>query len=208
MDHPVEQNAEQLLAAARAGRRECLGLLLERYRWFLRALACARIGLTLQARANPSDLVQDTFLLATRHFNQFRGHSEAEWLEWLRRILRRRLIHFQRRHVRARKRSVSREISLGQAATDSGCGTSLPQLPDGGSSPSAAAQKRELAGVIAERLAHLKPTYRDVLVLRNLKGLRFDEVARLMGRTPGGVRVLWVRALDQLRQLGLGEDKP
>jgi RNA polymerase sigma-70 factor (ECF subfamily) len=39
-----------------------------------------------------------------------------------------------------------------------------------------------------------------VLRLRNLEGLPFEEVARRMGRTPGAVRVLWLRALDRLRR--------
>ena len=38
-------------------------------------------------------------------------------------------------------------------------------------------------------------------MLRNLKGLGFEEVARRMRRSPGGVRVLWLRALEQLRRL-------
>ena len=54
---------------------------------------------------------------------------------------------------------------------------------------------------MADRLAGLPAHYRDVIVLRNLEGLSFDEVARRMGRTPGAVRLLWLRALDRLRQL-------
>jgi RNA polymerase sigma-70 factor (ECF subfamily) len=201
----VEKHPQQLLAEARAGQRESLGLLLERYRAYLRALACAKLDGRLQARANPSDLVQETFLIASRRFGQFRGSSEGEWLQWLRRILRRRLLHFRRRHVRARKRNVYREIALGPEPNSSVRG---PQLADHGSSPSASAQRRELAGLIAERLARLKPAYREVLVLRNLQGLGFEEVARRMHRSSGAVRILWLRALEQFRQLGLGEDLP
>jgi len=208
MDHSVEQDPERLLAQARAGRRESLGILLERYRAYLRTLACSKIDLHLQARANPSDLVQETFLLASRHFDQFRGSSEGEWLHWLRRILRRRLIQFVRKHVGTRKRNIYREISIGQDPGSSVIrpATSRPQIADRGSSPSTCAQRRELASMMAERLARLKPAYREVLMLRNLKGLGFDEVARHMRRSPGGVRVLWLRALDQLRRLGFGED--
>ncbi len=54
---------------------------------------------------------------------------------------------------------------------------------------------------MADHLARLPADYREVIVLRNLEGLAFAEVARRMGRTPGAVRVLWVRAVDQLRQL-------
>ena len=43
--------------------------------------------------------------------------------------------------------------------------------------------------------------YREVLILRKLEGMAFDEVSRRMGRTTGAVRVLWFRAIDRLRQL-------
>jgi len=208
MDYSVEQNPERLLAEARAGRRESLGILLERYRAYLRTLACSKINLHLQARANPSDLVQETFLLASRHFHQFRGSSEGEWLHWLTRILRRRLIQFVRKHMGTRKRNVYREISMGQDPGSSvrRASSGRLQVADRGSSPSTCAQRRELADLVAERLARLKPAYREVLVLRNLKGLGFEEVARRMRRSPGGVRVLWLRALEQLRRLGFGKD--
>ena len=59
---------------------------------------------------------------------------------------------------------------------------------------------------MADRMARLPAHYRDVIVLRNLEGLSFDEVASRMGRTPGAVRLLWLRALEKLRQLHEWED--
>ena len=67
------------------------------------------------------------------------------------------------------------------------------------SSPIVQAQRREVAAIVADQLAALPAHYRDVIVLRNLEGLPFDEVARRMKRTAGAVRVLWLRALDRLR---------
>jgi RNA polymerase sigma-70 factor, ECF subfamily len=39
------------------------------------------------------------------------------------------------------------------------------------------------------------------LILRNLQGLSFDEVADRMDRNAGAVRMLWLRAIDKLRQI-------
>jgi len=39
-----------------------------------------------------------------------------------------------------------------------------------------------------------------VLVLRSLKGLPYEEVAQRMERSPGAVRMLWVRALARLKE--------
>jgi RNA polymerase sigma-70 factor, ECF subfamily len=202
MDPLVRPDTKRLLAEARAGDLDSLGTLLERYRPYLRMLAGTRINAHLQTRANPSDLVQETFLQASRYFGQFRGHSGREWLYWLRRILSGRLHRLVCKHVRTRKRDVYREVSLewmpvgGPHEHADG----RAQLAAPGSSPSDRALRKELTELLAERLARLKPAYRDVLVLRNLKGLSFEEVGRRMGRSSGAVRVLWLRALDLLRQ--------
>jgi RNA polymerase sigma-70 factor (ECF subfamily) len=199
--------ATQLLAQARQANGEGLGALLELYRDYLGVLARARLGARLRGVVNPSDLVQQTFLEACRDFGRFQGTTGAQWRAWLRRILAHNLAALVERHVRARKRDVRRQVSLEQLAAargDSATGVGpAPASPV--SSPSAQARQHEAAAVLADRLTRLPGPYRDVLRLRNLEGLAFEEVARRMGRTPGAARVLWVRALDRLRLL-LKED--
>ena len=68
------------------------------------------------------------------------------------------------------------------------------------------ALRRERAAILADALARMKPEQRDVIVLRNLEGLSFEEVADRMDRTAGAVRMLWLRALDRLKQLLKEED--
>jgi RNA polymerase sigma-70 factor (ECF subfamily) len=201
-------NPEQLLAAARQGQREPLGALLELYRNYLHLVARTQIDLHLQARLNPSDLVQETFLEAFRDFGQFRGATETELLGWLRRILVHNLARVVEKQLLADKRNARREVSLEQRLRSLEHSTAKVEaaLLSQGSSPSAQAQRRELAAVLADQLAKLPANYRDVIVLRNLEGLAFDEVARRMGRTSGAVRVLWMRALNRLRQLLKKED--
>jgi RNA polymerase sigma-70 factor (ECF subfamily) len=203
------RNPEYLLAQARQGRRDCLGALLELYRNYLYLLARTQIDLHLRARANPSDLVQETFLRACRHFGQFRGSSEKELLGWLRRILVRSLARLVEQQIQAQKRDVRREVSVDRqrALLNRSSEHFELALAASHSSPSAQAQRRELVALVADQLARLAPGYRDVIVLRNLEGLSFDEVARRMGRTPGAVRVLWLRALDKLRQFNAEEEQ-
>jgi RNA polymerase sigma-70 factor (ECF subfamily) len=199
---------EQLLAAARQGRRESLGALLELYRNYLYLVARTQIDLHLRAQINPSDLVQQAFLEALRDFGQFRGNTETEVLAWLRRILVHNLAHVVERAVRAQKRNVRREVSLeGHLKTlEQSAAKVEAALLCQGSSPSALAQRREAAALLADQLAQLPAPYREVLILRSLEGLAFEEVARRMGRTSGAVRKLWLRALDQLRRLLKNED--
>jgi RNA polymerase sigma-70 factor, ECF subfamily len=196
-----------LLTQARQGDRECLGRLLERYRNYLHLLARTQIDLHLQGRADASDLVQETFLDACRDFAQFRGGSEAELLAWLRQVLVYNLGRLVQRQLLAQKRDARREVSLDGflAALDRSSAQVAAALAGSQSSPSEQVQRRERAAVLADHLARLPADYREVIVLRNLEGLAFDEVARRMGRSPGAVRILWVRALEQLRQL-LGQE--
>jgi RNA polymerase sigma-70 factor (ECF subfamily) len=73
-------------------------------------------------------------------------------------------------------------------------------LVDRNSSPSARIDRHEHAVVLANHLAELPPDYRDVLVLRHCEGLSFKEVAERMGRSAGAVRMLWLRAMETIRQ--------
>jgi RNA polymerase sigma-70 factor (ECF subfamily) len=147
--------------------------------------------------------VQETFLDACRDFGQFRGTSEAEWVAWLRQVLICNLARVVQTQVVAQKRSTRREVSLERhlETLDRSSGRVEAALVGRHSSPSGPAQRRERAALVADHLARLAPDHREVIVLRNLEGLPFAEVGRRMSRSAGAVRVLWVRAVDELRQL-------
>jgi RNA polymerase sigma-70 factor, ECF subfamily len=85
-------------------------------------------------------------------------------------------------------------------------------LPATGQSPSAPMQARERSVELANQLSKLKPQYRDVIVLRVLQGLSFDEIAERMDRSAGAVRMLWLRALETFKTTGEsfngGAEKP
>src|SRR5437016_14458881 len=76
-----------LLEAARAGDRAARDRLFAGCRDYLCLTARARVESWLRAKADASDLVQQTLLEAHRGFDQFHGATEAEFLGWLRRIL-------------------------------------------------------------------------------------------------------------------------
>lgn len=203
MPAEVRPNPEELLADARRGESACLGRLLNLYRNYLHLLARAQIDLHLRGRADASDLVQETFLDACRNFGRFEGGTEAELMAWLRQILVFNLARLVQKQLTTQKRDARREVSLNQyvAALERSSARIEAALMSRQSSPSAQAQRRERVALVADHLARLPPDYREVIMLRNLQSLAFSEVARRMGRTPGAVRILWVRALDQFRQL-------
>jgi len=69
-----------------------------------------------------------------------------------------------------------------------------------GPPPSARVQRDEEGILLATALMNLPEGYREVLVLRSLKGLPYEEVAQRMERSPGAVRMLWVLALARLKE--------
>jgi RNA polymerase sigma-70 factor (ECF subfamily) len=192
-----------LMVRARRGSGTSIGALLQLYRNYLTVLASTQIEPRLRGRLSPSDVVQETMLRAAQNFGQFRGTTEAELIAWLRQILVNNLAKFVEQHLLAARRDVRREVSierLGKALEQSTVQLAA-LLPAQIKTPSVAAQQREDAVLLADRLAELPADYREVLVLRNLQGLPFEEVAQRMDRSTSAARMLWLRAIEKLRGL-------
>jgi RNA polymerase sigma-70 factor (ECF subfamily) len=189
----------RLIQRARREEPGALDRLLDSYRNYLRLLARTGIDTSLRGKADPSDLVQDALLKASQCFGQFRGATDAEMAGWLRQILARCLADFVRR-FRTASRRAGREQSLDQLL-DQSSQVMERILAANGSSPSASAERRDLGVVLSDALAELSEDHREVIVLHHLEGLNWDEVARRLGRTVGAARMLWTRALKQLRPL-------
>ena len=192
-------STSDLIRRARQHEAGARDQLLETYRHYLKLLARTGIDTSLQGKADPSDLVQETFLKADQHFGQFHGRGEAELTAWLRQIMARNLADLVRHYHLAEGRRTCRECSLEQLLTESS--QALDNLLAGAASPSESAQRREMSVVLANALAELSDEQREVIVLRSLQEQDWPKVARRMGRTVGAVRMLWVRALKRLRPL-------
>jgi len=195
-------SAEVLIDQAQRGVSKALGELFERYRNYVHLLAASRVTGRLQVRMSPSDIVQETFLHAHRAFEQFRGASEREFLAWLRRVLATRLERLYERHVLAEKRDVRREVSIDEIGARLERSTARLEavLADRRPSPGSQVQRRENIVLLADELAELRPEYRRVLLLRNMECLSFKEIAQQMERSEGAARMLWLRAVQNLRQ--------
>jgi RNA polymerase sigma-70 factor (ECF subfamily) len=196
---PTCLGPEQLLPLARAGSAAALGQLLECYGRYLALLARLQINRRLQGKADPADLVQETFLEAHRNFPRFRGHSAGEFVAWLRQILAGRLGLLVRRYFGTKGRDVRLERELG-ADIDQSSRALDGALVAPHSSPSQQAARREQGVLLADALDRLPEDYREVIVLRHLEALPFAEVAGRLGRSEDSVQKLWLRALARLRR--------
>ena len=171
---------------------------LVRYEPWLRLIARLEIDSRFQGKFSASDAVQQTLLEAWRDWDRFRGEHEPQRLAWLRKILAHQLAHLRRRYAGTQKRDVGREVSLEASLAQTT--RRLGQLLAGGQpSPSQQAVQHEEELTLAAVLERLPPDYREVIVLRNLLELPYEEIAERMQRGVGAVRMLWVRALARLK---------
>lgn len=190
----------ELLAGARGGDPHAMNRLFELCRNYLALIARTLVESRLQSKVDASDVVQQTLLEAHRDFARFQGQTEPEWLAWLRRILTHNAADFVRRYRGTDKRQQRLEVALDNPANSSAPGLAA-QLSDGGETPSRQLMRLEREMLIADALTHLSPDHQEVIVLRNLQGLSFDEVAHRLGRSRPAVQMLWMRALRKLQEV-------
>jgi RNA polymerase sigma-70 factor (ECF subfamily) len=195
----MEQDIARMLQQARTGDTATLGQLLESYHNYLRLLARIEIGRKLQGKIDASDIVQETFLDAHRHFPTFRGQAEAQFVQWLRAILAGTLANVVRRYLGTQSRDLHLEQQFAADLDQSSCALAKI-LVDPHSSPSQLAIRGEQSLRVTAALARLPGDYQTVLILRHLEGLTFPQVAERMELSVDSVEKLWLRGLTRLRK--------
>ena len=104
----------------------------------------------------------------------------------------------QVKHNKAQARNWQRQESL-EDLIDRSCQAVQLALAQGISSPSVQACRHEESLRLADALARLPANYREVIVLRHVQNLAFDQIAARMTRSAGATRMLWARALEKLQ---------
>lgn len=192
---------DALLAAAKAGDSSALSALFGLYQNYIRLLAATQIRSRLRVRVSESDIAQETFMKAAQGFGKFHGTTGGEFVVWLRRILTRRIQYQVQQNVHAQVRDVRREVSL--QTVNQWVGQSSVRLETlllaKDPSPGKQLQNHERSVRVANALATVSEEHRDVLILRSIEGLDFPIVAERMQRSHGAVRMLWLRAVESLR---------
>lgn len=195
------QAVDALLMNAKAGDSDALSTLFSLYQHYIRLLADSQIRGRLRVRASGSDVVQETFMRAARGFDEFRGTTRGEFVTWLRSILSRRIQYLIQHHMDTQKRDFRREVSLetiGKWVDQSS--VRLDAVLQGRDlSPGAQLEQHEVGIQLANALSRIGDDYREVLMLRSIEGLSFPDVAEQMQRSQGAVRMLWLRAVEALR---------
>ena len=175
-----EVDESQLIKRAKDGEVEAFGELYERHLQPVFRFIYSRMNNRLDAE----DLAEEVFIRVWRSLPNFEDQG-VPFIAFLMRVARNALIDFHRRPVHSQPPVYLEENIV-----------SDPQ-PDPGDLVLDNLEHQELK----KTLAQLKEDYRVVLVLRYLSELSPDEIAQVMGRSSGAVRVLQHRALTALRNL-------
>lgn len=184
---------ERTLAVARSGDQREIGCLLDVYRDYLLSVAAKKLPDCLGAKVAPSDLVQDSMLEASQTLGAFRGSSEFELRAWLKSIVTRRAIDVYRRWRGFAKRDVSREMVLERASDRRRYDHDAVN-----DSPCERAGTSELLINLRNALKFLSVEHREVIQLRTLQQLSFEEIGPKLGRSAEAARKLWARAIQSL----------
>ncbi|MBZ0304368.1 MAG: sigma-70 family RNA polymerase sigma factor, partial [Anaerolineae bacterium] len=148
-------------------------------------------GLTYRIMGDDSsaaDMAQDTFITAYRRLDTYRGGS---FRAWLLRIATNTCYDELRRHKRRPATSLE---DLPGAEMDDG-----PALPDDAPTPEQAAQQHELNHAIQDCIESLGDAQRLILVLSDIEGLSYQEVATIAGTKVGTVKFRLSRARVSVR---------
>jgi RNA polymerase sigma-70 factor (ECF subfamily) len=183
------------LLAAKSGLSDAAGSLLERYRDYLLLIANAETPSDIRAKVGASDLVQQSIAEAWQSLDQFNGNTEGELRAWLRNILLNNVRDTTRGFCFTAKRETAREIPLSPNDSSDAWGGAIASADP---SPSKLAAANEELALVREALGRLPNHYAQVIRLRNLEYLGFEEIAARMDLGRDQARKLWERAVRRL----------
>ena len=171
----------ELIRRARRGDQGAFRALVETHQAMVYRLAYRLTG----SPEDAADLTQEVFLRLWRGLEGFQGRSALS--TWLYRLTSNAAVDLLRRE--GRRSALPLETGEGEAL----------QIPDPGPTPEGALERQEEREAVRRGLAALSPDHRQVLLLRELEGLSYREIARELGLEEGTVKSRIARARLALR---------
>jgi RNA polymerase sigma-70 factor (ECF subfamily) len=168
-----------LVAAARSGETEAFGLLVRRYQDRLHAPVARITG----SNTDAADVLQDAFVRAYQKLALFNG--ESSFYTWIYRIAINQAMTY-------RRRGKVRQTQPLQNPREEPSSLDDPSLP---------LERAERERLVQLALGRLDPANRAVVVLKDLEGLRYEEIAKILEIPIGTVRSRLHRARSALREM-------
>lgn len=203
-DHSTSGVSLERLKAA-AGNEAAVGELLDEHRIRLRRIVSFRLDRRLKGRVDPSDILQDAYLEASKRMEDYIKHPDMPFFLWLRFLTEQSMQAMHRHHLGRQKRAADREVSIDRhQGTGDTSEAIAARLFDKRTDPGDAVAKAELFARIRSALDAMDPVDREVLALRHFEDLSNAETAEVLGLQTSAASKRYIRAVDRLREILAG----
>jgi RNA polymerase sigma-70 factor (ECF subfamily) len=193
---------EKLEHRLRSGDTEALAELFARERERLWRIIHFRLAEPLRGRLGPEDVLQEAFVAASQRLSHYANSPATSPFIWLRMIVNQTLIDLHRQHLGAQMRDVAREVSIDNVPYGQATSASVAiQLVGAFTSPSGAAARADLLGLVQTAIEQMDPIDREVLALRHFEELSNSEVAEALGIEQKAASIRYIRALRRLKEI-------
>ena len=176
-----------LVSQAREGDTQAFGQLVRRYEGKIFRLAQH----VTQNREDAEDVLQETFMKAYEHLDQFKGDSK--FYTWIVRIAVNQAL------MKLRRRKTDKSVSIDDTI-DTGEDTVVREIAAWDENPEEQFSREELGEILDGAIQGLDPIYRSVFVLRDVEDLSTEETAEALGLSVPAVKSRLLRARLQLRE--------
>lgn len=181
-----------LVAELKAGSEDAFALLIAQYHQPLYSL----IARSINDPADAADITQDVFLKVFRSIRSFHGDSSLR--TWLYRIA----LHEASNQRRWWSRHKRQELTIDTPSSADEDAPSLASLlADRGQSPYDHAVQAELRARVEDALRQIPESYRTVVVLREIEGFAYEEIAEILQTNLGTIKSRLTRGRNALRVL-------
>ena len=177
----------EIIVKVRSGDADAFEALVLEHQNKVYSLALRMVGNEEDAR----DMAQEAFIRAFNSLGSFRG--ESKFSVWLYRLTSNICIDFLRGRAKRRMVSLSWEDEDGDEGE--------LEIPDERFSPEAGLERSELREAVRRGLEQLTPEYREILLLREINGLSYDEIGRALNLEEGTVKSRIFRARKKLCEI-------
>lgn len=185
-----EENEDRdMVAQSRQGNREAFDRLIGKYQSRVYRFCYRIVG----DEGEAEDLVQEVFLQIHGHLSEFR--NEAKFSTWLYQIAKNQSLN-RLKYLKRRRHYTLQSLDQPQSGDDE---RGPVQIADESQDALGQFEGRELHAMLHAKIRAMRPEYRVVLILRDIEGLRYDEIAEIMELSEGTVKSRIHRARMDLK---------